>query len=150
MAAAGRGRAMSVEEAMSVAESYQAQLEGLETERQTLLAIEAECETTRRALDALAAGKPEDVLVPLGAGTFVHARLSRTDRIVTPVGAGVHVAMAPDAARETLQTRAGEARRAREGLEGAMSRIQSQLEQLVGQIRAAQGAAGASPPGPGG
>lgn len=131
-------QAMSMDEAVQLAEAYQDQLETLEHQRQTLSSVETECKNTRTALDGLKDSPKEDVMVPVGAGTFVHATLKDVQNVVTPIGAGVHVGMPVDEARQMLEERANDARKAREELESTIQRIQTQLEELVGRIRAAQ------------
>ncbi len=73
----------------------------------------------------------EESLVPIGAGSFIHAVLTRPDTVVLGVGAGVCLEEGVDVAREKLGKR-------REEIESAMGDLRKRLSELTGKLQQIQ------------
>jgi len=73
----------------------------------------------------------EESLVPIGAGSFIHAVLTRPETVVLGVGAGVCLEEGVDAAREGLVKRSEE-------IESAMGELRKRLSELTGKIQQIQ------------
>jgi prefoldin alpha subunit len=92
------------------------------------------------SLEALeGALEDQEMMVSIGSGSFLHARLSSKDKVVINVGAGVSLEKTRGDAIETLKARrtdisAGSKRLndVLAKLEGEMSRIQAALQQYQG------------------
>lgn len=132
---------------LQLAEQMQGQLDQLEQQYQQVSEYLEDLTSTRQAIEQIGQQAPgERVLLPIGAGAFVHAELAETDAVIAPLGNGVMAEEAPEKATKRIQARIDEAEEARESLEGSMDRLGTQLEQLVGQLR--QGQAPQAQPGP--
>jgi prefoldin alpha subunit len=83
-------------------------------------------ETSLKALNDLEAGIP--ILVPMGGGTFVNAKLGDLSQVIVGVGADVSVEMNLDEALEDVSERLAD-------VEKAGQSVQQQLEQIIGQMQ---------------
>lgn len=86
------------------------------------------------AIDALSSTSDgQEMMVPIGSGSFIFARLASKDKIVLNVGAGVSIEKPSEEAKEALKARRSEV------AEGAkkLGEIMSKLEQEMARIQAA-------------
>ena len=86
-------------------------------------------ESSLKGLKELDAGTP--ILVPMGGGSFVNARLGELSKVIVGIGADVSIEMDFDGAIDDVSSRLTEA-------EGAGQSVQQQLEQILGQIQVHQ------------
>ncbi|KYH39073.1 MAG: prefoldin subunit alpha [Candidatus Bathyarchaeota archaeon B23] len=103
------------------AEALQRRLELLRTAAAELRVAES----ALKALKEVEEGTP--ILIPLGGGTYIDARLGALRRVIVGVGADVSVEMEPDRALEDLSGRLEE-------VERAAKAVEQQLEQLLMQM----------------
>jgi prefoldin alpha subunit len=117
-----------------------------------------------RAISVLeGAAEGQDMMVPIGSGSFVHAKLASKEKVIINVGAGVSIEKSIADATQTLAARraevAGGAKKLNEvlgKLDQEMSRIQSILTMYQEQVEAgvspaaAKGAGAGPRPGAGG
>lgn len=82
-------------------------------------------ESTLKALRVIEEGTP--ILIPLGGGTYIDAKLRALNRVIVGIGADVSVEMEPSQALEDLSNRLEE-------VERAARAVEQQLEQLLMQI----------------
>ncbi|HSD57415.1 MAG TPA: prefoldin subunit alpha, partial [Methanotrichaceae archaeon] len=90
-------------------QQYQAQAEAIVRQiNLTQLTVEG----LDRALGAVEAMEKaeegQDMLVPIGSGSFVHAKLASREKVVLNVGAGVSIEKPVADAKETLKVRKAE------------------------------------------
>lgn len=128
----------ALREALEHGEALQAQLAGIEEQMSYLGAITQEFARARATLEALARAKRgEEVLLPVGGGNFVRAKLADEDRVIGGIGAGLSVeGPVADALRRT-EAQLEAAREAGERLQGEAQRVVQQLQALeahVGQL----------------
>jgi len=95
----------------------------------TALADLRVADSSLKALKEIEDGAP--ILVPLGGGTFVDARLGDLSRVIVGIGAGVSLEMDLEGALEDVSTRLAE-------VEKAGQSVQQQLEQILGQMQVHQ------------
>ena len=90
-------------------QQYQAQAEGI-MHQLSLTQMTAEgLERAQGAVDALdTAEVGQDLLVPIGSGSFIHGKLASKEKVVLNVGAGVSIEKTPAETREILKIRKAE------------------------------------------
>lgn len=75
-----------------------------------------------------------DILVHIGAGVHVYAKLSNVEKVIVGLGAGVSMEKTPDGAISVLERRKNEMIKNRERLTQAISQIEDEMEKLQSQI----------------
>lgn len=95
----------------------------------TALADLRVAESSLKALKEIEEGTP--ILVPMGGGAFVNAKLGDLSSVIVGVGADVSVGMDIDGALDDVSSRLAE-------VEKAGQSVQQQLEQILGQIQVHQ------------
>ena len=83
-------------------------------------------DSSLKALKEIEDGTP--ILVPMGGGTLVDAKLGDLNNVIVGIGAGVSLEMSLDGALEDVSNRLGE-------VEKAAQSVQQQLEQILGQMQ---------------
>ena len=90
-----------------------------------------ECERAVNAIDTLKDRDEVASLVPIGAGSFVHAKLVNPDRTIVSLGSNVSAEMSSDAAKECLVDRT-------EKLTKILEQMNQTMNDLAKRIRAIQ------------
>lgn len=120
------------ERAVAVLESHQAQFQALQEQRELIAQAAAEATQARTTLDAWKkAAKGEEVLIPVGAGTFVKATVADAERVVAGVGAGLSVEDTVAKATARLEARMAE-------LGEAEKRLATQAQRLIDEMQRIQ------------
>lgn len=90
-------------------EQYQAQAEGI-SHQLGLSQIAAQgLESALAAVDALQEAEVgQEILVPIGSGSFIHGKLASKENVILNVGAGVSIEKRSEEAIEILRTRKNE------------------------------------------
>lgn len=143
---------MNEQQLAQVAEQFQSELEGLEQQQEQLNEYLNELNRTKDAIDVLEDAEPGDkVLLPLGSGAFVHARLDDADTVLAPIGSDILAEEPPTKARERLEERRKEAKNAQQQVQQNIQQIQQRLQNLVSQAQGGQQPPGGQerPEGPG-
>ena len=115
-------------------DEHQAQAEMLAEQIEAIQISIIECERAVNAIDAL---KDEDevaALVPIGAGSFMHAKLAKSNRTIISLGSNVSAEMSSDAAKDRLVDR-------REKLAKILEQMNQTMGELAKRIQAIQAAA---------
>jgi len=85
----------------------------------------AETQTAKQTLEGTkGSGKDAQLLIPIGSGSFVKAKLEDTERIIIGVGAGVCLEKTIDESIKDLNLRAGD-------LDKARINVTQQLNQII-------------------
>lgn len=101
---------------------------------QVLTAV-SELRLAQKSLNDLKETQPDsNLLVPVGGGAFVDAKMGSTDTVIVGIGAGVSVELQYDAAVEDVSNRLSE-------MEKAQASIDHQLRQILAQIESHQNVA---------
>jgi prefoldin alpha subunit len=88
-------------------------------------------ERAAKAVDALgSASEGEEMLVQIGSGSFVHARLASTDKVVLNIGAGVSIEKTAADAKEDLKIRQAEVSEGLKKLSEMLSRIDQEMRRI--------------------
>jgi prefoldin alpha subunit len=116
---------------ISAYEQYQVQAEAIS---QQLGLSQVNIEGCDRALNAIAAmvsaGDDQELLVPIGAGSFVHAKLASSDKVVVAVGSGVSIEKTAEEAKETIDRRKSEIVEASKKLTGVLQNIEQEMTKI--------------------
>jgi prefoldin alpha subunit len=88
-------------------------------------------ERAAKAVDALgSASEGEEMLVQIGSGSFVYARLASTDKVVLNIGAGVSIEKTAADAKEDLKIRQTEVTEGLKKLSEMLSRIDQEMQRI--------------------
>ena len=103
----------SIEQNVAMLETAKAQLDGLVKQQQLIqLAIE-EHARARETVKQLTKGVPgDDILVPLGADSYIHAKISERRDAIVGIGSGVSVSKSPGDAEKILDSKLDDLSRA--------------------------------------
>ncbi|MEA1868959.1 MAG: prefoldin subunit alpha [Euryarchaeota archaeon] len=104
-------------------DEHQARAEMLAEQMEAIQMSIIECERAVNAIDALKDGGEAASLVPIGAGSFVHARMVKPDRTIISLGSNVSAEMSSDAAKERLVDR-----------KEKLAKILEQMNQTMGDL----------------
>jgi prefoldin alpha subunit len=94
------------------------------------LSIEG-CEKALKAVEAMEAAEDgQDMLVPIGQGSFIHARLASKEKVVVGVGAGVSIEKSAKDAKDALSQRKAQLLEASAKLNQTLSRIEAEMGKI--------------------
>jgi prefoldin alpha subunit len=87
------------------------------------------------AIDALdSAADEQEMLVPIGSGSFVFAKLASKERVVLNVGAGVSIERPAAEARESLKVRKAEVAEASKKLSEMLNKLDGEMAKIQSVI----------------
>lgn len=131
-------------------EQYQAQADGI-AHQLSLTQMAAEgLERALGAIESLEGSEVgQEILVPIGSGSFIHGTLASKENVVLNVGAGVNIQKSPAEAKEILTARKNEVREGSKKLtevlakvDQEMQKIQAIMQQYESRLSGAQGSEG--------
>ena len=104
------------------------QLAQMEAQREYLLEVGAETRRSLQTLEHLATATPDDqVLVPLGGGAYIHARVADPTKAIASLGNGVHAQLPTSEAAARLRARADNLDSAQQALSKDIARLSDEL-----------------------
>ena len=125
-----------VREAAAMVETAKAQLEALARQQEIIRLTMDEHSRAKDTIERLAAGEAgEDVLVPIGADSFIHAKISDNRNAVVGMGAGVSFQRTPEEAAKTLDARIDELNRALRKIGERVEQTELTIQQLSEKIQ---------------
>ncbi len=84
-----------------------------------------------KAVEAMnTATEGQEMLVPIGSGSFVYAKLASKDKVVLNVGAGVSIEKTTAEAKEALKARQTEVSEGSKKLNEMLSRIDQEMQRI--------------------
>lgn len=87
------------------------------------------------AIDALnTATEGQELLVPIGSGSFVFAKLASIERVILNVGAGVSIEKPAAEAKESLKVRKAEVAEAAKKLSEMLNKIDGEMAKIQSVI----------------
>jgi prefoldin alpha subunit len=87
------------------------------------------------AVDALEkAEEGQEMLVPIGSGSFIHGKLASKEKVVLNIGAGVSIEKTAAEARESLKERRAEVAEGSKRLNEVLSKIDMEMQKLQAQL----------------
>ncbi|MGQ9587849.1 MAG: prefoldin subunit alpha [Thermoplasmata archaeon] len=118
-------------------ETAKAQLDGLARQQQLIqLAIE-EHMRARETVKQLAKGSPGNtVLIPLGADSYVHAKISEDRDSIVGIGSGISVRRTPEEAEKILDAKIDDLSRALKSVADRVSQTEALIQELTDKVEA--------------
>ena len=112
-------------------QQYQAQADGI-MRQLSLTQLTAEgLERASTAVDALnRAEVGQEIMVPIGSGSFIHATLASKEKVVLNVGEGVHIEKDAAEAQEILKVRKAEVQEGSRKLNEVLSKIDQEMQKI--------------------
>jgi prefoldin alpha subunit len=112
-------------------QQYQAQADGI-MRQLSLTQITAEgLERASAAVDALdRAQVGQEIMVPIGSGSFIHATLASKEKVILNVGAGVHIEKNAAEAKEILISRKAEVLEGSRKLNEVLSKVDQEMQKI--------------------
>ena len=109
-------------------QAYQGRMEALQQQANLIQASVNDVDAALKAITSLeGAGEGHEMLVPIGAGSFVHATIAKPDKVLVGLGADISVERTVADARNIFQTRRTE-------LEKALAEVNGVLNQVAGEL----------------
>ncbi len=109
-------------------QAYQGRMEALQQQANLIQASVNDVDSALKAISALeGAGEGHEMLVPIGAGSFVHAIIAKPDKVLVGLGAEISVERSVADARNIFQARRTE-------LEKALAETNGVLNQVAGEL----------------
>ena len=123
-------------EAAAMIEAAKAQLEALARQQEIIRLTVDEHRRAKDTINRIATGDPgEDILVPIGADSFVHAKISDNKNAVVGIGAGVSFQRSPEQAVGALDARIDELNRASRKVADRIEQTEHSVQQLSEKIQ---------------
>lgn len=125
-------------------QEYQRQAEALTQQLNLIQMTLADTEKAIETVEGMSrASQGAEILVPIGAGSFIHAELTRPETAVVGIGAGICIEENVEKAMELLEKRKQEVSKALEHMQANLSRVTGELQriqQVLAQLQQAQAA----------
>jgi len=114
-------------------EQYQAQADGI-SHQLGLSQIAAQgLESALAAVDALEEAEVgQEILVPIGSGSFIHGKLASKENVILNVGAGVSIEKRSEEAKEILKARKNEVLEGSKKLTEVLAKIDQEMQKIQG------------------
>ncbi len=116
---------------LMVYQQYQAEAEAIVRQLGLFqLSVEG-CEKALKAVEAMeTAEEGQEMLVPIGQDSFVHAKLATKDKVIVGVGAGVSIEKSASEAKESLNKRKAQLSEASAKLNQTLSKIEQEMGKI--------------------
>lgn len=116
---------------MAAYQQYQAQAEAI-ARQLGLTQLTAEgLDRALRAVEAMETAEVDnEMLVPIGSGSFIHAKLASKEKVVLNVGAGVNIEKTPAEAKESLKIRKAEVAEGSKKLNEMLGKIDQEMQRI--------------------
>jgi prefoldin alpha subunit len=123
-------------EAAAMVETARAQLEALARQQEIIRLTIDEHSRAKDTITMISSGVAgEDVLVPIGADSFVHAKISDNKSAVIGIGANVSFQHTPEEAAKLLEARIDELNRAFNKITDRMEQTEQSAAQLSEKVQ---------------
>jgi prefoldin alpha subunit len=118
-------------------EAAKAQLEGLAKQQHLIqLAVEEHVRARETIKQMNARGPGEEMLVPIGADSYIHARVSDDRGAVIGVGTGVSIKRTPEEAEKILDSKIDELSRAFKSITDRAAQTEAAVQELSQKVQA--------------
>lgn len=126
-----------VRESYMMLESAKAQLEGLAKQQELIQLAVEEHVRARETIKEIAKGAAGDeVLVPLGADSYIHAKISDNKDAIVGVGAGISIRRSPEEAEKILDTKIDDLSRAFKSITDKAAKTEAMVQELSEKVQA--------------
>ena len=131
---AAPGQAANEEEIRELIGRIQVNQQRMDALQQQANLVQMSLNDLDNALKSLTAldgkGEDQEMLVPIGAGSFIHAKLANSDKVIIGLGANVSVEKNFADAKVTIQGRRTELEKVLLDTTGAIDQVASELSRL--------------------
>ena len=126
-----------VRESYMMLESAKAQLEGLAKQQELIQLAVEEHVRARETIKEIAKGAADDeVLVPLGADSYIHAKISDNKDAIVGVGSGISIRRSPEDAEKILDTKIDDLSRAFKSITDKAAQTEAMVQELSEKVQA--------------
>lgn len=125
-----------VEQALAVLDTYHRQIDAVSRQLQFLQALHGETRRARETLEGLQAEPSAEILMPLGASTFIHGQATQKGTAISGIGAGLSVEKSWEETQKLLAAREQEIAAEVQRLSEAGVRLQQEAAALEEEIQA--------------
>ena len=126
-----------VRESYMMLESAKAQLEGLAKQQELIQLAVEEHVRARETIKEIAKGAAgDDVLVPLGADSYIHAKISDNKDAIVGVGSGISIRRSPEEAEKILDTKIDDLSRAFKSITDKAAQTEAMIQELSEKVQA--------------
>ncbi|MBU0623715.1 MAG: prefoldin subunit alpha [Candidatus Thermoplasmatota archaeon] len=126
-----------VRESYMMLESAKAQLEGLAKQQELIQLAVEEHVRARETIKEIAKGtNGDEVLVPLGADSYIHANISDNKDAIVGVGSGVSIRRSPEEAEKILDTKIDDLSRAFKSITDKAAQTETMIQELSEKVQA--------------
>ena len=117
-------------------DTAKAQLDGLMKQQQLIQLAVDEHVRARETIKDLAKGAiGDDILIPLGADSYIHAKISDRRDAIVGVGAGVSIRRTPEEAQRILDDKIDELSRAFKSVSDKASQLEGMIQELTDRVQ---------------
>jgi len=112
-------------------QQYQAQADGIMRQLSITQLTAEGLERASAAVDALGnAEVGQEILVPIGSGSFIHATLASKEKVVLNVGAGVSIEKNAAEAKDILKVRKAEVLEGSKKLNEVLAKVDQEMQKI--------------------
>jgi len=124
-------------------QQYQAQAESIVRQLNLTQVTMQGLDNALSAVEALdTAEEGQDILVPIGSGSFIHGKLASKEKIVLNVGAGVSIEKTATEAKEILKVRKDEVLEGSKKLNEVLAKIDQEMQKIQALMEQFEASAG--------
>ena len=117
-------------------ETAKAQLEGLAKQQELIQLAVEEHVRARETIKEMAKGNPgDDILVPLGADSYIHAKISDNRDAIVGAGSGVSIKRKPDEAEKILDSKIDDLSRAYKSVSDKAVETEALVQELTQRVQ---------------
>jgi prefoldin alpha subunit len=117
-------------------ETAKAQLEGLAKQQELIQLAVEEHVRARETIKEMAKGNPgDDILVPLGADSYIHAKISDNRDTIVGAGSGVSIKRKPDEAEKILDSKIDDLSRAFKSVSDKAAETEALVQELTQRVQ---------------
>lgn len=116
---------------LAVYQQYEAQAQAIVRELGLVQMTMQGLDAAVKAVDSMeSATEGQDMLVPIGSGSFAYAKLASKERVLVNVGAGITIEKNASEAKEALTARKADVAAGSKKLSDALSRIDQEMQKI--------------------
>jgi len=117
-------------------ETAKAQLEGLAKQQELIQLAVEEHVRARETIKQMAKGNPgDDILIPLGADSYIHAKISDNRDAIVGAGSGVSIKRKPDEAEKILDSKIDDLSRAFKSISDKAAETEALVQEITQKVQ---------------
>jgi len=117
-----------IQKLLQTYQRYQSEAEAIVRQVELFQASMDGCNKALNVLESMKTAEVgQNILVPIGEGSFIHAKLASTDKVILEVGASVSIEKNVDDAKETLSKRKAQLEEGLKNLNETLVKIDQEM-----------------------